>query len=63
MLDVKLIEMMYKTASQSQLEGAGAAAAIYRKMLDMPLDSQMTVQFQEGEDFIVTRCAEGFELA
>jgi hypothetical protein len=63
MLDVKLIETMYKTASQSTLSGAAAAAAIYRKMLEMPLNSRMTVQFQEGEDFVVTRRAEGYELA
>lgn len=62
MLDRKLIEMMYDTAVKSRLEGARSAAVIYRKMLDMPLDSQMTVQFQEGEDFVVTRRAGGYEL-
>lgn len=63
MLDRKLIEMMYDTASKSTLAGAHSAAVIYKKILDMPLDSKLTVQFQEGEDFVVTCRAEGYELA
>ena len=63
MLDQKLLEMMYESAMKSGLEGAHSAALIYRKMLDMPVESQVIVQFQEGEDFVVTRKAEGYELA
>lgn len=63
MLDRKLIEMMYDTAHKSELEGAHSAALIYKKMLTMPVNSSMTVQFQEGEDFIVTCRPEGYELA
>lgn len=63
MLDRKLIETMYDTAVKSDLQGARSAAAIYRRMLEMPLGAQMTVQFQEGEDFVVTRREEGYELA
>ncbi|RKJ79121.1 MULTISPECIES: hypothetical protein [unclassified Pyramidobacter] len=62
MLDRKLIEMMYETAAKSELQGA-RSAAVYRQMLEMPLDSQMTARFQEGEDFIVTCREEGYELA
>lgn len=63
MLDRKLIEMMYDTAVHSGHDGAREAALIYRKMLDMPMDSQMRVQFEEGETFIVTRRSGGYELA
>lgn len=63
MLDRKLIEMMYETAAKSGLQGARSAAAVYRQMLEMPLGSQMTVRFQEGEDFIVTCREEGYKLA
>ena len=63
MIDRKLIEMMYDTAATSELQGARSAAAVYRRMLEMPLRSQMTVRFQEGEDFIVTRREEGYEVA
>ncbi|MDY2648652.1 hypothetical protein FYJ74_01120 [Pyramidobacter sp. SM-530-WT-4B] len=63
MLDRKLIEAMYDTAVKSELQGARSAAAVYRRMLEMPLGSQMTVRFQEGEDFIVTRREEGYEVA
>lgn len=63
MLDRNLIETMYKTASQSTLQSARPAAAICRQMLEMPLDSQMTFQFQEGERFTVTRRKEGYKLA
>lgn len=63
MIDRKLIEMMYDTAAKSELQGARSAAAVYRRMLEMPLRSQMTVRFQEGEDFIVTRRKEGYEVA
>lgn len=63
MLDRKLIETMYDTAVKSDLQGARSAAAIYRRMLEMPLGAQMKVQFQEGEDFVVTRREEGYELA
>ena len=55
--------MMYESAAKSELEGARSAALIYRKMLDMPVGSQVTVQFQEGEDFIVTRLADGYSLS
>lgn len=63
MLDRKLIEMMYDTAVKSGRQGARSAAAVYRRMFEMPLGAQMSVRFLEGEDFIVTCRKEGYELA
>ncbi len=63
MLDRKLIEKMYETASQSNLSGAKAAAKIYEKMLKMPPGATMTVQFEAGEDFLVTCVEGGYKLS
>lgn len=62
MLDRRLIEEMFQTASKSDLEGAKAAASIYRKMLDMPRGQSMTVQFELGEDFAITCTSEGYDI-
>ncbi len=63
MIDRKLIEAMYQTASQSDLSGAQVAARVYEKMLAMAPGTTMTVQFQPGEDFLVTCLEGGYELS
>nr|WP_321499641.1 hypothetical protein [uncultured Dethiosulfovibrio sp.] len=62
MIDRRLIEEMFHTASSSDLEGAKVAASIYRKMLDMANGQSMTVQFEPGEDFSITCTSEGYDI-
>ncbi|MDD4837099.1 MAG: hypothetical protein EOM02_03175 [Synergistales bacterium] len=62
MIDRRLIEEMFCTASKSDLEGAKAAASVYRRMLDMAHGQSMTVQFEPGEDFSITCTPEGYDI-
>lgn len=62
MINQTMLEEMFRLASASGSDDGERWAGVCRRLLDMPENSTVTVQFEAGEDFVITRRSQGYTI-